>query len=377
MLDEKESAPMVIDNGSGFIKFGFSGEENPRFVYSNLVGRSKYKPFIVGAGQRDYYIGENAQVRRGILSLNYPVEHGVVNSWDDMELIWKNGYKDHLEINSCERPGLVSEAPLNLRANREKMMAVLFEGLGVPATYVSIQAVLALYSSGKVTGCVVDIGDGLTYTVPIFEGYCLQHAVLRLDLAGRELTSYLMSILNESGLSFISTSEREIVKYVKDRQCYIADEIELEELTRTGMEELEKEYKLPDGKIITVHKNRYKCPETLFHPARIGMDSPGIDKMCFNSIMKCDIDLRSSMYSKVLMSGGSTMLPGIGESMTKELARLIPPECPLNVLTSPKPTVAVWTGGSILSSLSTFQPMWITRAEFLEMGPKIVHRKCF
>ncbi|XP_063298710.1 actin, cytoskeletal 1A-like isoform X11 [Pelobates fuscus] len=335
---------VVIDNGSGFIKFGFSGEENPRFVYSNLVGRSKYKPFIVGAGQRDYYIGENAQVRRGILSLNYPVEHGVVNSWDDME---------------------------------EKMMAVLFEGLGVPATYVSIQAVLALYSSGKVTGCVVDIGDGLTYTVPIFEGYCLQHAVLRLDLAGRELTSYLMSILNESGLSFISTSEREIVKYVKDRQCYIADEIELEELTRTGMEELEKEYKLPDGKIITVHKNRYKCPETLFHPARIGMDSPGIDKMCFNSIMKCDIDLRSSMYSKVLMSGGSTMLPGIGESMTKELARLIPPECPLNVLTSPKPTVAVWTGGSILSSLSTFQPMWITRAEFLEMGPKIVHRKCF
>ncbi|XP_063298712.1 uncharacterized protein LOC134586802 isoform X13 [Pelobates fuscus] len=311
---------VVIDNGSGFIKFGFSGEENPRFVYSNLVGRSKYKPFIVGAGQRDYYIGENAQVRRGILSLNYPVEHGVVNSWDDMELIWKNGYKDHLEINSCERPGLVSEAPLNLRANREKMMAVLFEGLGVPATYVSIQAVLALYSSGKVTGCVVDIGDGLTYTVPIFEGYCLQHAVLRLDLAGRELTSYLMSILNESGLSFI---------------------------------------------------------KTLFHPARIGMDSPGIDKMCFNSIMKCDIDLRSSMYSKVLMSGGSTMLPGIGESMTKELARLIPPECPLNVLTSPKPTVAVWTGGSILSSLSTFQPMWITRAEFLEMGPKIVHRKCF
>ncbi|XP_063298697.1 uncharacterized protein LOC134586801 isoform X4 [Pelobates fuscus] len=311
---------VVIDNGSGLIKFGFSGEEKPRFVYSNLVGRPKYKPVIVGAGQREYYIGEHAQVRRGILSLNYPVEHGVVNSWDDMELIWKNGLEHHLQIKTCERPVLVSEAPLNPRTNREKMMTVLFEGLGVPATYVSIQAVLALYSSGKVTGCVVDIGDGVTHTVPIFEGYCLQHAVLRLDLAGRELTNYLMRILAESGLSFI---------------------------------------------------------KTLFHPARIGMDSPGIDRMCFNSIMKCDIDLRSTLCNNVLMSGGSSLFPGIGERMTKELARLIPPECPLSLVTSPEPILAVWTGGSILSSLSTFQQMWITRAEFLEVGPNIVHRKCF
>ncbi|XP_063298699.1 uncharacterized protein LOC134586801 isoform X5 [Pelobates fuscus] len=366
---------VVIDNGSGLIKFGFSGEEKPRFVYSNLVGRPKYKPVIVGAGQREYYIGEHAQVRRGILSLNYPVEHGVVNSWDDMELIWKNGLEHHLQIKTCERPVLVSEAPLNPRTNREKMMTVLFEGLGVPATYVSIQAVLALYSSGKVTGCVVDIGDGVTHTVPIFEGYCLQHAVLRLDLAGRELTNYLMRILAESGLSFISTSEREIVKDMKERLCYVAVDIECERLR--AKEELKKEYKLPDGKLITIHKDRYKCPETLFHPARIGMDSPGIDRMCFNSIMKCDIDLRSTLCNNVLMSGGSSLFPGIGERMTKELARLIPPECPLSLVTSPEPILAVWTGGSILSSLSTFQQMWITRAEFLEVGPNIVHRKCF
>ncbi|XP_063298693.1 actin-1-like [Pelobates fuscus] len=366
---------VVIDNGSGLIKFGFSGEEKPRFIYSNLVGRPKYKPVIVGAGQKGFYIGEDAQVRRGILSLNYPVEHGVVASWDDMELIWRNGYENHLHINSCERPVLVSEAPLNPRTNREKMMSVLFEGLGVPATYVSIQAVLALYSSGRVTGCVVDLGDGVTHTVPIFEGYCLQHAVLRLDLAGRELTNYLMRILTESGLSFISTSEREIVKDMKERLCYVAVDIECERSKST--EELEKEYKLPDGKIVTIHRERYKCPETLFRPARIGMDSPGIDKMCFHSIMKCDIDLRSTLCSNVLMSGGTSLFPGIGERMTKELARLIPPESPLSVITSPEPIEAVWTGGSILSSLSTFQQMWITRAEFEEVGPNIVHRKCF
>ncbi|XP_063298721.1 uncharacterized protein LOC134586809 [Pelobates fuscus] len=366
---------VVIENGSGIIKIGYSGEDRPRFVYSNMVGRPKYLPIIVGAGQRDYYIGEEAQVRRGILSLNYPVDQGVVTSWDDMELIWRYGYSNNLDINACDRPVLVSEVPLNPRVNREKMMTVLFEGLRVPATYVSIQAVLALYSSGKVTGCVVDIGDGVTHTVPIYEGYCLQHAVLRLDLAGKDLTNYLMRILNESGISFISTSEREIVNNMKERLCYVAVDIECERLK--SKKDLEKEYKLPDGKIVTIHKERYKCPETLFRPARIGMDSPGIDRMCFNSIMKCDIDLRSTLCSNVLMSGGSSMFPGIGERMTKELARLIPPESPLSVETSHEPLLAAWMGGSILSSLSAFQQLWITRAEYMEVGPNIVHRKCF
>ncbi|XP_063284159.1 uncharacterized protein LOC134569180 [Pelobates fuscus] len=366
---------VVIDNGSGVIKIGFAGEDKPRYVYSNMVGRPKYLPIIVGAGQRDYYIGEEAQERRGILSLSYPVEHGVVTSWDDMELIWSYGYNNNLKINASDRPLLVSEVPLNPCFNREKMMTVLFEGFSVPATYVSIQAVLALYSSGKVTGCVVDIGEGVTHTVPVFEGYCLQHAVLRLDLAGKDLTNYLMRILNESGVSFSTTSEREIVNDMKERLCYVAFDVECESMRPRA--DLEKEYKLPDGKIITIHKERYKCPETLFHPARIGMESQGIDRMCFNSIMKCDIDIRSTLCSNVLLSGGSSMFHGIGERMSKELASLIPPESPLNVNTSTDPLLAVWMGGSILSSLSAFQHMWVTQAEYLEVGPNIVHRKCF
>ncbi|XP_075425544.1 actin-related protein T3 isoform X4 [Ascaphus truei] len=311
---------VVLDNGSGLIKIGMSGDKEPRFIYTNVIGRAKAKSVMLGAGQKDFYIGDEAQAKRGVLSIKYPVEHGVVTSWDDMELIWKNVYDNDLKMQASERPALLTEAPLNPLTNREKMAQILFENFKVPAIYIAIQAVLALYSSGRTTGCVVDSGDGVTHTVPIFEGYCLPHAVLRLDLAGRDLTDYLMRILNESGISLV---------------------------------------------------------KTLFAPANIGMEAPGIDKLCFNTIMKCDIDLRTSFYSNVIMSGGSSMFAGIEERMTKEMIKMVPPDTPVKVYAPPERKLSVWMGGSILSSLSAFQQMWVTTEEFNEVGGNIVHRKCF
>ncbi|XP_075425542.1 actin-related protein T3 isoform X2 [Ascaphus truei] len=333
---------VVLDNGSGLIKIGMSGDKEPRFIYTNVIGRAKAKSVMLGAGQKDFYIGDEAQAKRGVLSIKYPVEHGVVTSWDDMELIWKN---------------------------------ILFENFKVPAIYIAIQAVLALYSSGRTTGCVVDSGDGVTHTVPIFEGYCLPHAVLRLDLAGRDLTDYLMRILNESGISLVSTAEREIVRDIKEKICYVAVDIEAEMAKKPA--DVEKEYKLPDGRVVKVHNQRFRCPETLFAPANIGMEAPGIDKLCFNTIMKCDIDLRTSFYSNVIMSGGSSMFAGIEERMTKEMIKMVPPDTPVKVYAPPERKLSVWMGGSILSSLSAFQQMWVTTEEFNEVGGNIVHRKCF
>ncbi|XP_053315750.1 actin-related protein T3 [Spea bombifrons] len=372
----EEYAPAVIlDNGSGLIKIGFSGEKEPRFVYTNIIGRPKAKPVMIGAGQKDFYVGEEAQARRGILSISYPVEHGVVTSWEDMELIWKYVYYHDLKINSCERPVLVTEPPLNPLSNREKTVEIFLEELSAPAIYVAIQAALALYCCGRITGCVVDIGDGVTHTVPIYQGYCLPHAVLRLDLAGRDLTDYLMRILNESGISLISTAEREIVKEIKEKLCYVAFDIDLEMSKR--VEEVEKEYTLPDGKVVTVHNQRYRCPETLFKPANIGMEASGIHKLCFNTIMKCDVDLRNSLYCNVMLSGGSSLFSGIGERMAKELINLVPEDSEVKVFTPPERMLSAWMGGSILSSLPGFQQLWITQEEFKEVGPNIVHRKCF
>ncbi|XP_006012246.1 uncharacterized protein LOC102352921 [Latimeria chalumnae] len=366
---------VVIDNGSGLVKVGIAGDKEPHFTYINVVGRPKPKSLMIGAGQKDFYIGEEAQARRSILFLKYPIEHGIVVSWDDMEKMWSHAYTKDLKIKPSERPVLMTETPLNPLNNREKMTQLLFETFNVPAMYVAIQAVLALYASGRTTGCVVESGDGVTHTVPIFEGYSFPHAVLRLDLAGRDLTKYLMRILSESGISFQSTAEKEIVKEIKEKVCYVALDIQSEMTKKPA--DVQKDFKLPDGHVIKVQNQRFRCPEALFVPTNIGMEAPGIDKLCFSTIMKCDLDFRNSFFSNILLAGGSTLFPGLEQRMHKELAKMVPANSHMKISAPPDRKDSVWMGGSILSSLSAFHMLWITALEFKEVGPNIVHRKCF
>ncbi|XP_048337904.1 actin, clone 302-like [Sphaerodactylus townsendi] len=360
---------VVMDNGTSMSKAGFAGDDVPKMVFPTVVGRLRHKGDLV---RKDSYVGDEAQSKRDVLALRYPIEHGMVTNWADMEKVWQHIYNE-LGVDPKERPVLLTEIPLNPKANREKMTQIMFETFNTPALFVAMQAVLSLYGAGRVTGIAMDSGDGITFPVPVREGYALPHAILRVTMSGSDLTDYLTRLLVERGYSF-PTSERDVVRDIKEKLCYVAQDFENEMAAASS----EKSYELPDGQVITLGNERFRCPESLFQPAFLNMESCGFPETVFNSVMKCDPDLRKDLFANVVLAGGNTMYPGMADRMLKELTAFVPSSMKTKIIAPPERKYSTWIGGSTLASLSTFQQMLISKQEYDESGPSIVHHKmCF
>ena len=239
-MDDEEVAALVVHNESGMCVAGFAGDDTPRAVFPSVVGRPK-----LATSHQDIksYVGNETQNMQSVLTLKYPIEHGIVTNWDDMEKIWHHTFYKELRVAPEEHPVLLTEAPLNPKYNRERMTKIMFETFNVPAMFVANQAVLSLYASLRTTGIVIHGCDGVCHTIPIYEGYALSHAILPLELGGCDLTEH---------------------------------------------------------------------PEALFQPKvrPKGQKPSGIHEITFQSIMKCDVDMRMDLYASIVLYGGTTMFQG-------------------------------------------------------------------
>ncbi|XP_036203906.1 actin-related protein T2 [Myotis myotis] len=370
-----DSPAVIVDNGSGLCKAGLSGEIGPRHIVSSVVGHPQFQAASAGASQKQHFVGEEALHRKEALFLRRPIERGLIVGWDDMEVLWRHLFEWELGVRAGERPVLMTEPSLNPREAREKVAAVMFETFQVPAFYLSDQAVLALYASACVTGLVVDSGDGVTCTVPIFEGYSLPHAVSKLHVAGRDLTEHLTRLLQADGRTFPCALPRALVEDIKEKLCYVAREPE-QELSRRA-EEVLRECKLPDGNTVCIGDQLFQAPEALFAPEQLGVQNPGLSRMVSCSISKCDADIRGALYGEIVLSGGSTLFQGLDDRLLKELEQLANKGTPIKITAPPDRWFSTWIGASIVTSLSSFKQMWVTSADFQEFGTSVVQRRCF
>jgi len=374
MGDEMQA--VVIDNGSGIVKAGIAGDDVPKSCFPSIVGRPRFKE-IVGAEIKEEFIGNEVLPKRGVCNLKYPVEHGVINDWEDMTKIWRHCYYNELRVEPCEQPVHLTEAPKNPVSNREQMMQIFFESFQVPAFHVTIQAVLALYASGRTTGLVLDAGDGVTHLVPVYEGFALKHAVKRVNLAGRDMSKHFMDILQEANVKFSSSAEEDIARDIKEKNCYVALDYEAEMKEFSDKPDKLGEYTLPDGAVIKFGNQQIRCPEVMFQPSLLGKDFKGIHETSYQCVQQCDIDVRRELLENIILSGGSTMFPGMVDRLKKEIEKLVPASVSVKIVAPNERKYSVWIGGSVLSTLATFQSMWVTRAEYDEVGVSVVHRKCY
>lgn len=371
---------VVIDNGTGYMKGGFSGENAPRSVFPTLVGTPN-KGKLLTDEKIPRIIGQEALEKMGMSEVKAPIEKGQIKDWDDMEIIWHHMLYNELRIAPEDHNMILTDIPSNSPENREKMVQRMFEKLNIPGLYIAMTSVLAIYDAGRTSGMAVDSGEVITNFVPVYEGFAFPNAISKNETGGKVLTDYLILLITDKKYNINTAAKKLKINDIKEKYCRVSYDFENEIREAGEGGTLEEKVKLPDGEELTIETERLKCPEALFRPNFLNLPEPnvkGLHDECCASIQQIDVEIRKDLYSNIILSGGNTMFEGLPERLTKEIQKLTPSAASnkVKVIALPERKYATWIGASILSSLSNFQCMWITRAEYKETGESIVHKKC-
>jgi len=380
---------IVCDNGTGFVKCGFAGDNFPANIFPSMIGRPlmRYEEDFKNVELKEIMVGDECAQHRAMLETSYPVENGIVSDWKGMKSLWDYTFFERLKIDPKEHKILLTEPPMNPKENQKKMLTSMFETYGFEAAKVSIQAMLVLYAQGLLTGVVVDSGDGVTHVVPVWEGVCPPTLIRRLNVAGRHITRYLIKLLQVRGYAFNRSADFETIRQIKEKFCYIGYDLGVEKRLALETTVLMQSYTLPDGRVIKIGNERYEASEVLFKPSLLDLDSPGMHEMLYNMIQDADMDLRASFYKHIVLSGGSTMYPGLPSRLEKELRDLYLKgvlkgdkkrlaKFKLRIEDPPRRKHMVFLGGSVLADIMKDRSdFWISKAEWEEHGANIIGKK--
>ena len=370
-MAEDNSISLIFDTGSFHSRAGYATDDFPRVVYPSIYGypRSEIDP---NPNPALNYYGKNALQHSASLTLNeiFPDAKEPMN-WDLYEAFIHTVISDELQIEQLERPVLTNFYQNSGKEIREKDCQLFFENFGASSYFSVSTGLLGLYSSGRLNGVVLDAGHRQTSVTPVIDGSPLLYASVYSSFGGRDITQFLQTKLNLS---------RELARHVKETYCISATDYDRESGEyRTVKSSDDDEVTLPDG--TKIPDGRQACAiasEAPYRPSVIGSIAPGIQEMIFASLTKTDFDLRRELAGNIIFTGGASCFGNFTDRMQKELSLLVPSLLKAKVLNFPDKTMALaaWNGGAIISSVGTFQTMWITRSEYEDYGPSITLRKC-
>lgn len=376
---------IIIDIGTRNLRIGMGGEKNPFSVFPTIVSRSRYKMQLFGlCKEKDTYVGKEAIEKRGILNLKSPIERGITINWDDWEKIIHQSFYYFLKANPEENYVLLTEPFLNPKTNQEKTTQIIFETFSCRGIKIVHPCELTMYASGNNgNGVVVDVGDGLTQIMTFVDGYNITNANYRMDFGGRDVSDYLMKLLNEKGYFYKNDIDLETVYNIKEKLCFLKNETFLNKNEKIKKFE-EKKYFLPDGNSILISDELFKSSEILFNPYLCGSQFDGISTNIFDSISKADPTLRKLLFKNIILSGGCTTMNGFDERLSNDLSKIVNKSTKVEFLNKKfekdekdkdERKILSWKGASILSALSNV--LFKTKEEYDECGPCILTRKIF
>ncbi|KAF9400889.1 Arp2/3 complex subunit, actin nucleation center, partial [Podila epigama] len=236
------------------------------------------------------------------------------------------------------------------------------------------------------TGVVVDSGDGVTHIVPVVDGYSLPHITKRLDIAGRTVTNYLIKLLLLRGYAFNRTADFETVRQIKEKLCYTSYDLDLDLKLANETTVLVESYTLPDGRVIKVGSERFEAPECMFQPNLVDEESKGVAELLFQCIQSAPLDCRSDLYKHIVLSGGSTMYPGLPSRLEKEVKQLYLTEVlqgdvsrfrnfKIRIEDPPRRKHMVFLGGAVLADIMKDKDsFWVTKQEWEEQGVRALDK---